>query len=343
MQDPIAIVVCIDVEPDERYQASLPAGDWLGFEAALACAKSLRPRLAAATGAPARLAWFLRMDPQVAGLHGRAAWVAERYASEIAGLERAGDEIGLHAHAFRWDASRDDWLAEHGDPQWLEHCVRSSFAAYRGAFGRPCRSFRFGDHWMSDETMALLCELGVRCDLTLEPGCPARPSLKAGEPHSGCLPEYHDVPRRPYRPSRSDYRKAAHAHPDASHALWELPLSTAREIGRFALLKRAAMALGVDLRRGRNFKPLFLEAPTPRFTPMFRDASRGWPARYLAPVVRCDAFGDAPRRRRIEANLEVVLAHRDVRRMRFLTPQGAIETLQHAPSLSRTARPAPQG
>ena len=95
----------------------------------------------------ARFCWFLRMDPQVKLLHGSAAWVVERYGVQIERLRRAGDEVGLHTHA--WRRVGEEWVIDHGDQGWVNECVQVSFDAYESAFGHPCRSFRFGDHWIA--------------------------------------------------------------------------------------------------------------------------------------------------------------------------------------------------
>ncbi len=157
----LPVILCIDVEPDERQVDLQSPHHWPGFEAAVAFFNNVRPRLEQTTNSPAKFNWFLRMDPQVDRVYGGASWVVEHYGALIEQLERAGDEIGLHTHAWRWDEAMVQWIADHGNQEWVEHCVRISFRAYEDSFGRPCRSFRFGDHWMNNETMHLLESLGV--------------------------------------------------------------------------------------------------------------------------------------------------------------------------------------
>ena len=105
----IPILICIDVEPEARQIDSAAAVDWNGFEETASLFSEIRPRLEEATGAPARYSWFFRMDPQVKHTYGAAGWVATRYREAIGKLESAGDELGLHTHAWRWDEGSRRW------------------------------------------------------------------------------------------------------------------------------------------------------------------------------------------------------------------------------------------
>src|SRR5437868_5280222 len=110
--------------------------DWDGFERLAEFLNGCRVDLERFTGAAVNFSWFMRMDPQIERTHGSAAWVARRYPEAILKLEGAGDEIGLHTHAWRWDESAARWVIDHGDQSWIDHCLRVSFEAYRIAFGR---------------------------------------------------------------------------------------------------------------------------------------------------------------------------------------------------------------
>src|SRR6185436_12401483 len=165
----------------------------------------LRPRLESATGSPVHFSWFLRMDPQITHVHGSADWVAHRYRWLIEAIEAVGDELGLHVHACKWDDESQDWIADYGNQEWIDHCVRSGFEAFQAALNRPCRSFRFGDHWMNDQTMDLLRSLGACFDLTTEFGAET-PHLP-GESFTGSFPDYSRMPRVPYHPRKGSFTK----------------------------------------------------------------------------------------------------------------------------------------
>ncbi|MEK6335951.1 MAG: hypothetical protein AABM67_13550 [Acidobacteriota bacterium] len=259
------------------------------------------------------------MDPQIEHTFGLSWWVAKRYREAINQLELAGDEIGLHTHAWRWEAGMHRWIADHGDQKWINHCIRSSFGAYRTAFGRSCLSFRFGDRWMNDETMDLLEFLGVKFDLTVEPGRKAKPGLVPEELHTGSLPDYTATPTLPYRPSRQDFRKPGHTE---GREMWLIPLSTDKGVGRFARVKRAAKALGIDLYEADQ---LNLGSDRSQFRVMMNSLLNVRRQPYLAPVMRTDALLYSKSRANIEQNLNFLLSHSMGNCFQFVGPAEAIK------------------
>ena len=322
----LPVIVCLDVEPDEREIDSKAKTDWKGFEGTSRFFVNLRPRLMEVTGAPVKFSWFCRMDPQIERTYGLPWWVVWRYRDIIKELEAAGDEIGLHTHAWRWDDARQRWITDYGDQKWVTHCVRTSFEAYLKAFGRPCLSFRFGDHWMNNETVGLLESLGVRFDLTIEPGMRAKPGLVLGELQTGSLPDYTGTPRQPYRPSQQDYRKPSR---NGARDLWAIPVSTGREevsrAGRLASLKRAAAAFGVPRRGSPSTLNLSLRAS--QFSNMMDRLLNVHRVQYLAPSVRTDVCADQTSKANLEQNIAFMLSHPQVDRFAFVTPAEAIELL----------------
>jgi hypothetical protein len=216
----IPVIMCIDVEPDQREIVPNAYDAWSGFEITYQRFSELRHQLQSATGSPVHFSWFLRMDPQVAHAYGTAAWVARRYSSIIEGIRLAGDALGLHVHAWRWDEFSGGWIAEFGDQMWVEHSVRLGFESFRESVQQECLYFRFGDHWMNNETLHLVEKLGARFDLTVEPG------LRGAQLHelfTGSFPDYDQVPNHPYRPSKSEFRRLGSR---SKRRLWIIPLST---------------------------------------------------------------------------------------------------------------------
>ncbi len=190
----LPVIMCIDVEPDDREIAPFERSDWKGFEHAYSFFRQLRPRLESATGANVRFSWFLRMDPQIEHTYGSPSWVVSRYPEIIDQLQSDGDELGLHIHSWRWDSIKRRWVADHANQSWVEQCVRTSFAAFQRALGRPCQSFRFGDRWMNNETMSLVEQLGAKFDLSLEPGHKETRRMNPRELSTGSLPDSRGVP-----------------------------------------------------------------------------------------------------------------------------------------------------
>jgi len=196
--------------------------DWLGFEKTFEFFQELRPRLEDATGSRVNFSWFLRMDPMIARTYGSPAWAITRYRNLFEKLEPAGDEFGLHTHAWRWDDASCQWIADMGDQNWVEHCVRMGFEAFEESLNRPCFSFRFGEHWMNNATLDLVEKLGARIDLTAEPGVK---TVSFPERFTGSGPDFSLIPRQPYRASMSSFIRRGRWR---QRRLWMVPMSTGK-------------------------------------------------------------------------------------------------------------------
>jgi hypothetical protein len=287
------VILCVDVEPDLRsFPREAPCG-WGGFERFLALVPALRERLAEATGAPAALSWFLRMDPQIAETWGSPRWVAAEYGRELDALLAGGDELGVHTHTWRWSEERGTWLADYEDAVWAKHCLGMGLDAFAAAFGRTCRSHRGGDHLLSGPLLAELAARGVEVDLTIEPGWP--PVAGYGEPSRGLLPDYRAVPLHPYR---SSPRRFPRPDPAGAGPLL-VPLYSPP-----ALRRRHRLPLPPD---SRHFVSRLAVEMLRRTPPV------------LALVLRSDPAA-LERWDRVTANLEHLARHRGVR---FLTAAGA--------------------
>jgi hypothetical protein len=324
--DRIPVVLCIDVEPDERNVDRDRRSPWAGFEALWLWFSGLRSRVSSMTGSAARFSWFLRMDPQVEEAYGSPTWAVTTYRRYLDELRARGDELGVHTHAYRWDGARGSWIIDHGSQSWLDHCVRVSMGAFHDALGSRCALFRFGDHWMSDATARLLAELGVRHDLTLEPGMETPTDSVSAEPRTGKLPDLTSVPRYPYRPSREDFRTP---DPTRCGGLWMLPVTT----GRLRPDLRQARRLYCRI-RGRHLAsdvvPLNLGLRPLLFRSLVRPALASPVRRHLVAVVRTDT-GTSPREMaRLRANMEYLLAHPLSGRFVFCPPAEAVRRLERS-------------
>ena len=309
----VPTLICVDVEPDARQPDLNPDTAWTGFEESLQLFEELRCR----SGIAPIFCWFLRMDPQVEILHGSAQWVVERYGTQIDNLRSAGDEIGLHTHA--WRRVGDEWVTDNGDQQWVNECVWRSFDAYQSAFGCECRSFRFGDHWMNNETFHLVESLGARYDLTVEPGVRpnALPAQVPGEVFTGRFPDYTNVPREPYKPTREDFRKRGEAL-DQREA-WVIPVSTTLPHWPAAPFYRRVVW---RTRYGRRlYYPLSLERDPDQFRPALeKDVVDGENAQHRCLILRTDALLDRLRAPRVRENLELLLSQAAEGHVQLMTP-----------------------
>lgn len=126
-------------------------------------------------------------------------------------------------HTFRWSASDQRWIVDHGDRQWVARCIAVGWRAFHRAWGDPPLSFRFGDHWLSNDAVRQLDSLGCAVDVTVEAGIRSAPRMIDSEGSTGELPDYRGVPRVPYRPSRRDFRQPGGWRP---RRLWHLPVTT---------------------------------------------------------------------------------------------------------------------
>ena len=319
----IPVIMCIDLEPDERIVDRNDRVPWTGLELSHEFFSRIRPVLAAATGSPVHYSWFLRMDPQVAESYGSAAWPVFHYSRYIEDFASSGDEIGLHTHAWRWDQGHSSWVADHGNPGWVDYCVRLSFDSFREAMGRNCISFRFGDRWMSNNTMELIESLGALFDLTLEPGHGATPFHAIDELYTGSIPDYTGVPRLPYRPSRSDFRKP---DPSRQHGLWAIPVSSGHVVRPVGPLRRLYRMIFYGIREQRYPMTLGMWHDPRDFYAIMDRLLRTAQVPYLALVVRSD-LPLRPMMKHMQEIFEGIMAHPWVDRLIFSTPEEAMAQL----------------
>lgn len=224
MQDNIQVLISIDVEPDERLLSVTKPEPWRGQEYLFQRVDGIREALEKHTRRPANFGWNFRLDPQIEKSCGDAAWPLHAFENGIASLVRAGDEFGIHPHAYRWDARQRTWITDVGDQSWVEHCVRLSLDAYESYFGKPCKMFRFGDGWINDETLDLIDRLGLEFDLTVEPGHSADNRAPPWEMAYGEYPDTRGAPTMPYRRSGAGNGRVDGG---ANCGLWMVPVSTA--------------------------------------------------------------------------------------------------------------------
>lgn len=307
----IPTLICVDVEPDRRLPDLNGSADWKGFEESLRLFEELRRR----AGIEARFCWFLRMDPQIELVNGSALWTVERYGAQIEKLRSVGDEVGLHTHA--WRRVGGQWISDHGDQGWVNECVRVSFEAYESAFGHACRSFRFGDHWMNDETFDLVERLGARFNLTVEPGVRASAGGSAGEARTGHFPDYAKVPRELYRPAREDFRTRGEGRGERD--MWVIPVST-------VLLPHWPTAplyrrLVWRARYGpRLYQPLSLALDPNVFRHSVEEVLDDGKARHLCVAVRTDVALNPLAAGHLRENVKLLLSHAAGGRVQLTTP-----------------------
>lgn len=345
MPGTIPIVLAIDCEPDLRSGPLDDPSPWNGLEQMIATVDTLRDRFARATGADARLAWGVRMDPQIATWYGSPTWGVERYGGFFASAARAGDAIGLHVHAFRWEHGDGRWVADHASEEWIQVCANTGFDAYRDAFGTAPEFHLFGSFYMSTPLMNTARDRGARYDLSLWPGeGRLRPGMHVGVVHLGTCPDHEWIPLTPYRPSPRDFRRPANPG-EAPEGFLAVPLTAGRFVPatiRSLLPDRSAVRSALWSRATRHagtVKRTFTHRrPRPPYSPLemwrdWRSPADFWDAAfaaadalaspYLAFKIRSDTPLDARARRLFDGIVEHLDHDARARRLRFVTPDEA--------------------
>jgi hypothetical protein len=195
-----------------------------------------------------------------------------------------------------------------------------SFAAYEASFGERCRAHRAGDRFMSNKMLAVLRELDVKVDLTVEP---SMRGVRTGRPrpHTSALPDMALVPRVPYVPSRSDWRRPdPNLPPDG---LLELPLTSA-DPGPLLQPWRAGMR---KLRNGRRplHRPLLPWSPKvgPRMWDLLANDLRAGELDTLAFAMRSHSALEVQSRTALLASVAALEDHELVTSLRFVTASEA--------------------
>ena len=268
--DRIPVVLAIDIEPDGR-----PAGadDPIvvdGFHATMEWLEELRPRLEAATAHPVRFAWFVRMDPQIAQLGGRADAVATAVMPQLMELRRRGDGIGIHTACRPVGCgesalARRPWRPGLGralHPDRISRLPRNVRRAVPAASVRRPVDQRL-------HAFDLLAELGALVDLTEEPGKGRVERVDTSADATGEIPSYRHL--------------HSEARPHRDPRLWLLPLFSADPGPALTLpirVIRRVRFLGQPLHR-----PLTLDRPwrsPDAYWSVVERALQRQPAPYLA-------------------------------------------------------------
>lgn len=221
MEQGLPVVVSINLEPDDRVTKPDGTSLWDGVEPTMALVEQWR------TERPdARVGWYWRCDPSIQVGFGDPGWALRRWSAQIDQSIERGDEVGTHPHYWRWSDALGTFVSEAADPEWITHCIRLSVETMRSHTASPARVVMIGDGYVDRISARTFDDLGVEIDLTLEPDGAARSQMVHTEYTTGTMPDRHNAPRRPFRPSRrnplrrSRVRRARH---------WALPLTSATE------------------------------------------------------------------------------------------------------------------
>lgn len=222
------VLLGVDVEPD-RPDFGGKRYDYFGFQKWACLSKGIpeflciRDDLQKELETDIRLTWFFRSDSQIKMIYGNAAWAIEQHKGIIDKVQESKDEIGWHAHTWRWNKDRGSWYQEINDNQWIEHCYKTGFSDFRKSSGFAPTSFRAGWCFHNNISMTLLEELGIEVDLSAMPGI--KNSGNANTPDGSLFKGFADwerTPAYPYYPSKEDYQIPGNNH----YEVLEIPVTT---------------------------------------------------------------------------------------------------------------------
>lgn len=310
MSDRIPVILCIDIEPDPQRPDPANPQPWRGFERLFRYLQQLRHRMEDTTGKAVRLNWFWRMDPQVEMVHKSSEWGPRRYQTEIEEMTLAGDEHGLHPHAWRWDMSLGRWISDYRNLAWLEQCITTSLMAFESVFGRACETVRLGNGYFDDRVRETLERLGCLFDLTVEPG---------ERPGQASIQDYRSMEMGPYRPSVEDFRRP---DPIRSEGLWIIPLTAGvmseRGMKWRRFLRKRLSSVG---KIPTGYGTLRLWEPPELVQPAIRKTLQNLERPYLAFAIRSDVLSNLWWGKNCRRNLEGLLTQEQGRRFWFSTPR----------------------
>ncbi len=197
------VVIGCDVDPDGGDIQPWTDLDraWQGVDRGI---PALQETLERDFGGRPLITWCVRADPQIAGVTGAADWLFDTRSALWAELERHGHEIAWHVHLHRWLASERRFVPALDPEGFPEAGVRAAHAAASARW--TLRSVRTGWDYQSNELLALLEECGLEIDFSCLPGSFVH--LAQGDPVQVWKHDWTGAPDRPYRPARSDYRRA---------------------------------------------------------------------------------------------------------------------------------------
>ena len=170
--------------------------------------------------------WCVRSDMQMAQIYGDAAWPYRQFEELWRAAAEMGSTIAWHPHLWRWSDEHGCWYQETEDEDWIEECLRIGHQALCEAVGTPVRVSRMGWEFHNDVTMRVIDELGVELDISAVPGRRRDAVSDRGSVKHGQL-DWTGTPNKAYRPSMSDYRRAARIGEDRLEVM-ELPRTAMR-------------------------------------------------------------------------------------------------------------------
>lgn len=241
MNNELFFSLCCDTDPDTHIRERICVLEdqrelyWQGISRGVGYFRNLITKSPALSD-DLPITWLLRADRQIIEAFGEPAYCYKRFSNIWDKELKNGSEIGWHPHLYLWNKNLKRWIPRLGkddDCAVLGDCLES--------MRQYCdvRSVRTGWDYHSNTLMRFFNEKKIIVDASALPGC-----YITGEWYY----DWRGSHRKPYRPSREDYRVASQSVAGGMNIV-EIPclvrrLSFPVGFGRF--LKRLIHSLTVS-------------------------------------------------------------------------------------------------
>jgi hypothetical protein len=219
------IVIGCDADPDRHeLTGEAPSGKlhWNGIRNGIPLLKEKAQKIVDTNGKQPVITWCWRSDEQITQMEGDAAYIPRVEKSLMESLKLDGDEHAWHAHVWKMNQQSKQWYQESHDTPWQRAMLQSSYQALKDALGEVPVSLRTGWTFHNQTTFHTVAELGIQVDFSALPGLRIDPPSE--ETKSGA--NYFDwmgTPYLPYRPDRTDHRRASGNGSSAYESILEAP------------------------------------------------------------------------------------------------------------------------
>ena len=338
----------MDVEPAGFQLDGPDPAQWDGFAWSAGLVDEVTDALAARTGRRAVVGWYVRMDPQITAVYGRADHAVHAFPGLVATRRARGDYFGLHVHPVRRATGAIDtigatdtidataWVHDYADPDLVVRATEHAADAFGAALGTPPRRHRCGIGAMAEPTMATLDRLGIDVDLSMERSRGDLSEVHSGvdaSPVVGRTADCTGAPRAAYRPRvgafapPGDAGTPGRAAPDgARRRVAVIPLTT-------TTWRRRPRRPGPLVRRALGRRPgpqvMFPNQPWPsprRFWDLALAEADRMDRPYLSFAIRTDHPDSVPSRR-AAAVLRALPDHPIAGRLDLVDPLDVVDDL----------------
>lgn len=297
------------------------------------------------TGRRPVVGWYVRMDPQITEVYGRADHAVHAFPGLVAACRDRGDHFGLHVHPVR--RATDDtpstpgadaagWVHDYADPATVVRATEHAADAFAAALGAPPRRHRCGLGAMGEPMLATLDRLGIDVDLSMERSRGDLAEVRSGidvSPVVGRTADCTAAPRAAYRPRIGEFAPA----PDPGTPAGPAPDAPGRRVAVIPLTTTTWR------RRPRRPVPLVRRALGRRPGPQVMFPNQPWPSPrrfwdlaqreadrmdrpYLSFAIRTDRPDSVPSRR-AAALLRALPDHPIARRLDLVDPLDVLTDL----------------